>query len=57
MRGDMVLHFIHVAGTQIIESGIDGLYRGDKLVGIMRGLKTLQFVPLYQGAVARSAKF
>ena len=28
MRGELILRIIHIAGTQIIEAGIDGLSRG-----------------------------
>ena len=37
----------------MIEAGIDGLSRGNTLGVMMRGLRFLQFVPLYQGEVAR----
>ena len=47
---------IQIAGTSIIEAGIDGLSRGDNLGGMTRRLNPLQFVPLYQGALIRLAK-
>ena len=50
MRGDLILHVVHITGTKMIEAVIDGLPEGDNLVGIMRGFNPLQFVPLYQGA-------
>ena len=56
MRGELILHMIQIAGTSIIEAGIDGLSRGDNLGGMKRRLNPLQFVPLYQGALIRSAK-
>ena len=48
MRGEMILHAIHITGTRMIEAGIDGIYRGDNLGGIVRGLNHLQSVPLYK---------
>ena len=56
MRGEMILHVVHIAGTQMIEAGIDGLSRGKNLGGMMRGMNPLQFFLLDQGAVARSGK-
>ena len=56
MIGDLVLHDIHIAGKHIIKAGVYGISRVNNLGGMMRGLNPLQFVPLYQGAVARSDK-
>ena len=49
-----ILHVIHIAGTRMMESGIDGLSRGDFLTGIMKGRDPLEFVPLNLDAGARS---
>ena len=49
----LILHVVHIAGTIIIKSGIDGTSKGviwDNMGGIMRVLNPLQFVPLYKGA-------
>jgi hypothetical protein len=46
MKGNFVLHMIHIAGTRMIDSGIDGLSRGDKAEGIALGKDILQYVPL-----------
>eukprot|EP00979_Chaetoceros_neogracilis_P013777 scaffold4083_cov261-Chaetoceros_neogracile.AAC.1 len=46
MKGNFRLHVIHIAGTRMIESGIDGLSRGDKAEGIALGKDVLQYVPL-----------
>ena len=54
IRDESILHVIHIAGTRMIESGIDGISRGDNLGGMMRGMNPLQLVPLYQGSVVRS---
>ena len=45
---------VHILGKRIIEAGIDGISRGNNLVGIMRGLNPLQFVPLDQRSEERS---
>ena len=44
------IQFIHVAGTRMIASGVDGLSRGDMYEGVMKGVSMLQFVPLHKGA-------
>ena len=54
MKGTLILHVIHIAGTRMIESGIDGLSRGDKTEGISRGMDILNFVPLHLSPVRRS---
>ena len=48
-----ILHVIHVAGTRMKEAGIDGLSRGDFMVGIMAGMDPLSFIPLNEGANER----
>ena len=54
MRGYLIQHVVHIVGTRIIEAGIDGISRRNNLVGIMRGLNPLQFVPLDQRSEERS---
>ena len=44
MRVKLILHVIHIAGNRIIETGIDGLSRGNNFGCMMRGMNTLQFV-------------
>jgi len=56
MHCQLKLHVIHVAGTRMISSGIDGLSRGDIGEGIMGGEEILSFVPLSQSAIHRSEK-
>jgi len=34
MTGDFAIHLFHIAGTRMVECGIDGLSRGDKSEGI-----------------------
>ena len=54
MEGDLFIHLVHVAGTRMIWSGIDGLSRGDHNAGVMAGEAVLSFVPLSQNAAERS---
>ena len=56
MKGDFTLHLFHVAGTRMISSGIDGLSRGDKLEGVMRGTNILSFVPIHETPLSRNSK-
>jgi hypothetical protein len=55
MEGNLFIHFVHVAGTRMISSGVDGLSRGDHNAGAMAGESMLSFVPLSQNASERSA--
>ena len=57
MRGDLILHVVHIAETRITEAGIDKIYGVNNLGGIMRGLNPLQFFFLDQLAEERSTKF
>ena len=50
------IHFIHVAGSRMIEQGTDGLSRGDLGEGVMKGAKMLEFVPLHLTAFDRSER-
>ena len=54
MKGELALHIVHIAGTCMIKSGIDGLSRNNHLTGMARGLITFQVVPLEIGSVERS---
>ena len=49
-----ILHVIHVAGTRMKMSGIDGLSRGNLLEGMMAGKDPLTFIPLDEDADERS---
>ena len=53
MRGDLILHVVHISGTIIIETEIDGISRGGDLGVMVSGVNHLQFVPLYQVSVER----
>ena len=46
MKGDLIVHVIHVAGTWMKELGIYGLSRGNLLYGVMAGKCTLEILPL-----------
>ena len=56
MKGELILHIIHIVGTHMIEAGIDGLSRGNNFGGMMRGLNPLKCVPLGKGDMERSEK-
>ena len=44
---EMLLHFIHIAGTRMIALGIDGLSCGSLLEGVMVNPSMLDSVPLH----------
>jgi len=48
------IHFIHVAGSRMIEQGTDGLSRGDFGEGVMKGKDIMSFIPLHKTAIQRS---
>ena len=56
MAGDFTLHVYHVAGTRMIECGVDGISHGDKSEGIAKGVDVLTFVPIHLNAVERSPR-
>ena len=56
MSGNFTLHVFHIAGTRMIECGIDGLSRGDKLEGVMKGEELLSFVPIHKSPLERNAQ-
>ena len=45
-----IIHVVHVAGTRMKASGVDGLSRGDLLEGIMKGKDPWSFVPINRNA-------
>lgn len=53
ISGHFKLHVIHVAGTRMIECGVDGVSRSDLSTGVMRGTPMLQYVPLHLNAIER----
>ena len=56
MRGELILHVIHITGTRRIDAGIYSLSGWEKLGGMIRKLNPLQFVALDHVAVVRSTK-
>ena len=50
---EMLLHFIHIAGTRMIALGIDGLSCGSLLEGVMVNPSVLDLVPLHLSAFQR----
>ena len=56
MSESFILHVIHVAGTRMIECGVDGLSRGDKNEGVMKGVPLLAHVPIHLSPVERSSR-
>ena len=56
MTGDFTIHVFHIAGTRMIECGIDGLSRGDKSEGISLGEDLLSFIPIHLTPFERSPR-
>jgi hypothetical protein len=52
MKGNLILHMIHVAGTRMQEEGADGASRGDHSTGAMNGTSVLNYVPLHRDAIS-----
>jgi hypothetical protein len=52
MKGNLILHMIHVAGTRMQEEGADGASRGDHSTGAMNGTSILNYVPLHLDAIS-----
>jgi hypothetical protein len=50
MKGDLILHMIHVARTQMQEEGADGSSQGDHTTGVMSGTLMLQYILLHTSA-------
>ena len=47
MEGILILHVVHISRTRMIEADIYGLYRGNNLGGIIKGIYPLKFIPLH----------
>lgn len=54
MQGELFIHLIWVAGTQMIAQGTDGVSWGDLGNGVMSRESMLKHVPLNEGVDARS---
>jgi hypothetical protein len=53
MHGNLIIHFIHVAGKRMMAQGTDGFSRGVDTEGIMNGSSFLSFVPLNETVLER----
>ena len=53
-EGDLFIHLVHVSGTRMIWSDVDGLSCGDHNAGVMAGEAMTSFVPLSQNAAEHS---
>ena len=49
----IMLHVVHVAGTRMIKSGVDGLSRCETGEGAMQGKEMISFIPLHLDALER----
>ena len=54
MKGNMILHVIHISGTRMQACGIDALSRGITNEGVMAGNHLLDYVPLNLDCTQRS---
>ena len=54
MSSDLIIDVIHVAGTRMMAQGTEGISRGDKSMGVMRGIPMEDFCPLNESAFERS---
>jgi hypothetical protein len=52
-NNDLIIHVGHVAGTRMQAQGTDGISRGDKSMGMMRGVPMEDFCPLHKTALQR----
>jgi hypothetical protein len=54
MKNALIIHVVHVAGTCMQAQGTYGISRGDKSMGVMRGIPMEEFCPLHKSALERS---
>ena len=54
LRGNFILHLFHIAGTRMIEIGVDGLSRGELQLGALEGGAPDSAIPLHLTALQRS---
>ena len=54
LRGNFILHLFHIAGTRMIEIGVDGLSRGELQLGALENLTPDSAIPLHLTALQRS---
>ena len=56
MEGDLIIHFVWIAGKRMIAQGTDGLSRGELSSGVMSGKDFLPYLPLNETAFDRDPK-
>ena len=56
MKGCLFINLIWVAGTRMIDQGIDGLSRADLENGVMTGKSMLDFILIHSTALERSTR-
>ena len=44
-KGGLILHAVHVVGTRMIKSGVEGLSRGETGEGMIQGKEMISFIP------------
>jgi hypothetical protein len=54
MHNQAKVHIIHVSGERMKVQGSDGLSRGNLNIGVMAGMKMLEFVPIHLTALERT---
>ena len=54
MKGDLMIHVIHISGLRMMAQGTDGLSRGNMGEGVMQNGDLLSYVPLHLSALERS---
>ena len=54
MHHQTKIHIIHVSGECMKVQGSDGLSRGNHNIGVMTGVKMLDFVPIHLSVFDRS---
>jgi len=53
MEGELIIHFVWIAGKRMIAQGSDGLSRGEVSSGVMAGENFLSYLPLNETAFER----
>jgi hypothetical protein len=56
MEGELIIHFVWIAGKRMIAQGTDGLSRGEPSSGVMAGEDFLKFLPLNETAFEQAPK-
>jgi hypothetical protein len=56
MEGELIVHFVWIAGKRMIAQGTDGLSRGDLSSVVMAGEDFLKYLPLNEMAFDREPR-